>query len=310
MDEQNEPFLQSNISTRPNRSISFVERLRRFLQQLLIFIVHYLFQIYEFLSKNNSRDTSSSYRTSIIETSTIAYSTIPIDIIDETEETTGQEIGEISVEAFENYLQSDEIINQSTLKRAGIAGILTLEDESVLSLSSTNELASPSPEPVFSTSYSSSFSQNPVNVALSYHDEITTRVQIISELLQQRITTSNISNLIFDVPTVHANMSVLDRRKTSKDVYKRAALVVVFLSPTYHNCNLCYNDWRAITNRFMVGCKDQQCEKLLLVKLGEYNADALGLFADDYHLDAMDRSDEDVANIIVDRWRMIENLLI
>ncbi|CAF3861458.1 unnamed protein product, partial [Rotaria sordida] len=235
MDEQNEPFLQSNISTRPNRSISFVERLRRFLQQLLIFIVHYLFQIYEFLSKNNSRDTSSSYRTSIIETSTIAYSTIPIDIIDETEETTGQEIGEISVEAFENYLQSDEIINQSTLKRAGIAGILTLDDESVLYLSSTNELASPSPEPVFSTSYSSSFSQNPVNVALSYHDEITTRVQIISELLQQRITTSNISNLIFDVPTVHANMSVLDRRKTSKDVYKRAALVVVFLSPTYHN---------------------------------------------------------------------------
>ncbi|CAF3337393.1 unnamed protein product [Rotaria sp. Silwood2] len=100
-------------------------------------------RIYEFLSQENSRDASSSSRTSVIETSTMPYSAIPIDVIDgihlvDTEEMAGQETGEVSVEAFENYLQPDETINRSTLERAGVAGILTLDDGLMVSLSSTN----------------------------------------------------------------------------------------------------------------------------------------------------------------------------
>ncbi|CAF1402081.1 unnamed protein product [Rotaria sp. Silwood1] len=253
--------------------------------------------------------------------------TIDCHVID-TEETIGQETGEVSVEAFENYLQSDDTINRSTLERkyakicsdnincylccsgVGVAGIVTLDDEPIVSLSSTNELATPSPDSIFPPLHSPSVSQHPVNVALSYHDETTTRVQIISELLRKHITMPDTSNLIFDLPTVHANMSIIDRRKTSKHIYKRAALVIVFLSPTYHDCNLCYNDWRAITDRFMAGWQDQQSQRLLLVKLGDFNADNLGLFADDWYLDAVNKSDEDVVNIIVDRWSMVQNLLV
>ncbi|CAF3984359.1 unnamed protein product, partial [Rotaria sp. Silwood1] len=36
----------------------------------------------------------------------------------------------------------------------------------------------------------------------------------------------------------------------------------------------------------MAGWQDQQSQRLLLVKLGDFNADNLGLFADDWYLDA------------------------
>lgn len=148
---------------------------------------------------------------------------------------------------------------------------------------------------------------NPVKISLSYHDETITRVRSISRRLRECIKLPNNSDLIFDVPNAHANMSVLDRRIASNKVYKQAALVVVFLSPTYHDCKLCYNDWSAITDRFMVPPKDQQSKRLLLVKLDEFDANALGLFKFDFFLDAKDKTDEEVAELIVKRWRTIEN---
>ena len=91
-------------------------------------------------------------------------------------------------------------------------------------------------------------------------------------------------------------------------IYHRAELVVVFLSSTYHNSRFCYNEWRAIRNRFFVGFEDQQRERLLLVRLGDFVPNALGLFADDFYIDGITTSDEDIADIIVSRWRQVEHM--
>jgi hypothetical protein len=147
---------------------------------------------------------------------------------------------------------------------------------------------------------------NPMRVALSYHGETNERVKVISQLIHDNITTLEFPNPVFYAPNFQTEIAGLNGIKTLQRIYQRADLVVVFLSNTYHNSRFCYNEWRAIQDRFFVGCQDQRSERLLLVRLGNFAAGELNLFADDFYIDGMTMRDEVIAEIIVSRWRQVE----
>jgi len=131
-------------------------------------------------------------------------------------------------------------------------------------------------------------------------------VKVISQLIHDNITTMEFPNPVFYAPNFQAEIARLDGIRILQRIYQRADLVVVFLSDNYHNSRFCYNEWRAIQDRFFVGCQDQRSERLLLVRLGDFAAGELGLFADDFYIDGMAMNDEVIADIIVSRWRQVE----
>jgi hypothetical protein len=147
-----------------------------------------------------------------------------------------------------------------------------------------------------------------MRVALSYQSETNDRVKVISQLIHDNITTLEFPDPVFYAPNFQTEIAGQDGINTLQRIYQRADLVVVFLSPTDHNSPFSYNEWRAIRARFFVGCQDQQRERLLLVRIGQFQADALGLFADDFYIDGNTMSDEVIADIIVSRWRQVERL--
>ena len=147
-----------------------------------------------------------------------------------------------------------------------------------------------------------------MRVAISYHGETNDRVKAISQMVHDNITTLEFPDPVFYAPNFQTEIAVFDGIKTLQRIYQQAELVVVFLSNTYHNSRFCYHEWRAIKDRFFVGCDDQEPERLLLVRLGDFNARELSLFADDFYIDGTAMNDEVIAEIIVSRWRQVEQL--
>lgn len=149
---------------------------------------------------------------------------------------------------------------------------------------------------------------NPARVALSYHGETNERVKVISQLIHDNIATLEFPNPVFYAPNFQTEIAGLDGIRTLQRIYQRADLVVVFLSNNYHNSPFTFNEWRAIRDRFFVGCNEQQHQRLLLVRLGDFAAGELGLVRDDFYIDGGTTSDEDIADIIVSRWHQAEQL--
>jgi hypothetical protein len=86
-------------------------------------------------------------------------------------------------------------------------------------------------------------------------------------------------------------------------------LVIVFLSPTYTDSRYCSGEWRTIAQRFLSNRKNKEVTQLLLVKLGKYDMEQLDLVDSDFAVDGMRMSNEQIANIIFDRWMIVkENL--
>jgi hypothetical protein len=149
--------------------------------------------------------------------------------------------------------------------------------------------------------------QNVKEIAVSYrYKDTNRRVKAIVELIPS--TSHNNPIPVFYAPKYQARIAGLNGIKKLQSIYRQAALVVVFLSPNYHISPFCYNEWRAIKDRFLVGCKDQQRERLLLVKLGDFDANELELVADDFPIDGTKMSNKDVADIILERWHIAEQL--
>ena len=85
-------------------------------------------------------------------------------------------------------------------------------------------------------------------------------------------------------------------------VYRRAKLVVVFLSPAYYSRYWCRIEWRVIQQRLYASNTNDQ-KQLMLVKLGSFNKKKLGIEKSDGYLDAENMKDKAVAQQIFQKWQ-------
>jgi hypothetical protein len=92
-------------------------------------------------------------------------------------------------------------------------------------------------------------------------------------------------------------------------IYRRAQLVIVFLSPSYTESKYCSGEWRTISQRFLSNRKNKEATQLLLVKLGKYELEQLDLVENDFAVNGMRMSNEQIADIIFRRWRIVEENL-
>ncbi|CAF1115208.1 unnamed protein product [Rotaria sordida] len=227
-----------------------------------------------------------------------------IDIMD------SQDNNDTSNEVLDNALLLQESTTVAEFENNGIVGVLTVGNESVQFSSTSGPAVSPptTTTTAASSSRTSVVLQNSMKIAFSYRQETNDRVKVISELVHNQIATPDSPQPVFYAPNFQAALALIDGGKVLRRIYEGASLVVVFLSPTYHNSRFCYQEWRAIKNRFMIGGDDHEYERLLLIKLGDFDATKLGLYDDDFYIDATKLNDEEVAGIIMERWHLVKKI--
>jgi hypothetical protein len=152
--------------------------------------------------------------------------------------------------------------------------------------------------------------KKPMKVAVSYAGEKEDRVKVISQLIHDNLATPRSPFPVFYAPNFQDELPGLNGMEKLLNVYRNASLVVVFLSAAYEKSPFCEEEWRAIRNRFIYGKDREQRERLLFVKLSDFESDKLNLVADDFYIDGLKMDDENVADLIVSRWRKVENLFI
>jgi hypothetical protein len=170
--------------------------------------------------------------------------------------------------------------------------------------------------PILSPSYSNASPQrssfhidNPMPVALSYAGETEVRVQEITRQIQTALSAPNSPPPVFFAPDFQDELAQIDAMGILQNIYRNAALVVVFLSSAYPDSRYCHGEWRTITDRFFLGRQHQEQKKrLVLVKFGDYNSNALGLVAGDFYIDGTTKNDKEVADLIISRFRKVEKL--
>lgn len=142
-------------------------------------------------------------------------------------------------------------------------------------------------------------------IAFSYRSETKDRVSAINDLVHNSLANSECRNPVFYAPNFDEQMAVIDARRILRHIYEEAQMVVVFLSPTYHGSPFTYHEWRTVRNRFMGSAIRNEDKRLLLIKLDEFNARELDLFDDDFFLDAVNFSSEQIADRILQRWNSV-----
>jgi len=147
-----------------------------------------------------------------------------------------------------------------------------------------------------------------MKVAVSYAGETEARVKVISQLIHDNLTTPENPFPVFYAPKFQDELSGLNGMGKLLQIYRNASLVVVFLSAAYNKSPFCEEEWRAIRSRFIYGQQREQRDRLLFVKLNEFNADELRLVPDDFYIDGLKYNDQEVADLIISRWRKVEEM--
>ena len=143
-----------------------------------------------------------------------------------------------------------------------------------------------------------------MKVAVSYAGVTDDRVKAISQLIHEDLQTPNSPSPVFYAPKLQDEIAGLNGMEKLLHVYRQASLVVVFLSTAYHQSPYCMEEWRTIKNRFMYEQKDHS-ERLLFVKLSDYDPKELSLVASDFYIDGLRYNDREVADWIITRFRKV-----
>lgn len=156
---------------------------------------------------------------------------------------------------------------------------------------------------------SSFVTENVMKIALSYSSEKRKRVVNIARILKNRTTSPECPHpVFFDIDFQH-EVCRLNGVSHLQSIYRKAHLVVVFLSPSYHQSKFCNAEWRTITQRFLFDQHNQNEAQLLLVKLGNCDMERLGLTDADFPVNGLRMSNTDIADIICRRSELVERSL-
>jgi len=148
--------------------------------------------------------------------------------------------------------------------------------------------------------------ENVMKIAVSYSGKERKRVLNITRILQNRMTTSECSDPVFFDKDFQHEVCRLNGLSHLLSIYRRAQLVIVFLSPTYTDSRYCTGEWRTIAQRFLSNRKNKEATQLLLVKLGQYDMEQLDLVDSDFTVNGLRMSNAEIAELILRRWDIIE----
>jgi hypothetical protein len=148
--------------------------------------------------------------------------------------------------------------------------------------------------------------ENVMKIAVSYSGKERKRVLNITRILQNRMTTSECPDPVFFDKDFQHEVCRLNGLSHLLGIYRRAQLVIVFLSPTYTDSRYCTGEWRTIAQRFLSNRKNKEATQLLLVKLGQYDMEQLDLVDSDFTVNGMRMSNAEIAELILRRWDIIE----
>lgn len=152
--------------------------------------------------------------------------------------------------------------------------------------------------------------ENIMRIAVSYSSEHREQVLDITRILKNKVITDDCPYPVFLDRDFQHEICRVNGLSYLQRIYRKARLVVVFLSPSYPESGFCRGEWRAIVERFLL-CRnqDRQDEQLLLVKLGEYDMKVLNLTSEDFPVDGLIFNNEQIADIIEQRLKLVEELL-
>ncbi|CAF1150981.1 unnamed protein product [Adineta steineri] len=283
-EEQNESIAQSNTNAYRNSDHRRVRR--RYYQWPKRH--HSVLRKRCILPRGNRRNIRSSRRQSTNLPPEIIHASTQTDITSETEqEMYPNDCSSISIESRENQSDPTESVNEQALTRPVTPATL------------------PS-SPISSQARFNFVTENPMKVAVSYAGETESRVTVISKLIHDKLSTPESPFPVFYAPNFQDELAGFNGMKKLLKIYRKASLVVVFLSTTYHTSPFCEEEWRTIRNRFIYAEKEEERKRLLFVKLTDYNAEELNLVSDDFYIDGLKMNDQQVADLIVSRWRKLE----
>lgn len=147
-----------------------------------------------------------------------------------------------------------------------------------------------------------------MKIAVSYAGQTKDRVEIISQLIHNTLTTPQSPCPVFYAPNFQGQLSGYNATDTLLDIYDNASLVVVFLSRAYTQSSHYQDEWRRIRERFVHrrGQRTQR-QRLIFIKLNKFNLKKLNLTHDDFFIDGLKYDDKEIADMIIERWKELEN---
>ncbi|CAF4480365.1 unnamed protein product [Rotaria socialis] len=148
--------------------------------------------------------------------------------------------------------------------------------------------------------------ENVMKIALSYSSEKRKRVLNIARILKSHVTSPNCPHPVFFDMDFQHEVCRLNGVNHLQSIYRNAHLVVVFLSPSYHKSNYCNSEWRTIIQRFLFDGENRDYTQLLLVKLGDYDMNRLGLVESDFPVNGLRMSNAKIAELISRRSELVE----
>ncbi len=139
-------------------------------------------------------------------------------------------------------------------------------------------------------------------VVLSYADKKSCRVEKIVRNLRKYKT---LKNRIVDGNWHKPQLAKPNAKKILQGVYRKAKLIVVFFSSTYHSDYRCRMEWRVIQQKLYAGNMNNQA-KLMLINLEPFNGKKLGIEKSDGYIDAEHMKNKKVAQQIFRRWKCMK----
>jgi hypothetical protein len=92
-----------------------------------------------------------------------------------------------------------------------------------------------------------------------------------------------------------------------KDIYRKAELVIVFLSKNYSERHWCHIEWETLKKRLY--SKDLKTKmSLMLIKQGTFNAEELCIEPTDGYVDAEEEGNESLIELIAQRYQLITQM--
>jgi hypothetical protein len=148
--------------------------------------------------------------------------------------------------------------------------------------------------------------ENVMKIAISYSSKDRKRVLTITRILQQELRTPECPDPVFFDRDFQHEVCRLNGLSHLLSIYRKAQMVIVFLSPTYTDSRYCSGEWRTIAQRFLTIRKNKEATQLLLIKLGEYEMEQLDLVDNDFPINGLRISNDEIAALILRRWQLIE----
>jgi len=199
-----------------------------------------------------------------------------------------------------------------------VAVLIAQTDDNSINVSSTVQQQDPAVPPIPPTTLTTAepivqrsafVTENVMKIAVSYSGKERRRVLKITRILQSRMKTPECPHPVFIDQDFQHEICRLNGLSHLLSIYRQAQLVIVFLSPTYTNSSYCSGEWRTIAQRFLSNRKNKEATQVLLIKLGQYDMEQLDLVNSDFSVNGMRMSNEEIADIILRRWEIVEKNL-